>query len=246
MPLPFWVPPQVSLVSPPLVLRESCTGVPPWHGVSLYLLMKPGFEPGLGVGGEQRPHCRDPGVQLSLSPPRAGAAGGIRTLHRPPRLLTTAQLDYRPALTTEPALGGVRTTSTFVVDQPRCVFQDYGNAVIWLVVALEQGRWEQPRAGGVQGVSLCPPPTLLTPIPIPAAASTFNNSQRPGTPETAFQGFPEPVRAYMTLNATLGSYPCPKPDGDIAVLRVGSETSCTGDVTRPTCNGPLPTPGPYR
>ncbi|NXR31751.1 UPK3B protein, partial [Zosterops hypoxanthus] len=126
------------------------------------------------------------------------------------------QLDYRPALTTEPALGGVRTTSTFVVDQPRCVFQDYGNAVIWLVVALEQ------------------------------AASTFNNSQGPGTPETAFQGFPEPVRAYMTLNATLGSYPCPKPDGEIAVLRVGSETSCTGDVTRPTCNGPLPTPGPYR
>lgn len=83
MPPPFWVPPQVSLVSPPLVPWESCTGVPPWHGVSLYLLMKPGFEASLGVGGEQRPHCRDPGVQLSLSPPRAGAAGGIRTLHRP-------------------------------------------------------------------------------------------------------------------------------------------------------------------
>ncbi|NXI33383.1 UPK3B protein, partial [Sterrhoptilus dennistouni] len=156
------------------------------------------------------------------------------------------QLDYRPALTAEPVLEGVRTTSTFVVDQPRCVFEDYGNAVIWLVVALDQGRWEQSRAGDVQGASLCPPPTLLTPIPIPAAASTFNNSQRPGTSETAFQGFPDAVRAYMTLNATLGSYPCPKPDGEIAVLRVGSETSCIGDVTRPTCNGPLPIPGPYR
>lgn len=50
----------------------------------------------------------------------------------------------------------------------------------------------------------------------------------------------------MTLNATLGSYPCPKPDGEIAVLRVGSETSCTRDEMRPTCNGPLPGPGPYR
>ncbi|NXN02278.1 UPK3B protein, partial [Sylvia borin] len=127
-----------------------------------------------------------------------------------------AQLGYRPALTTEPLLGGVTTGSTFVVDQPRCVFNDYGNAVIWLVVALDQ------------------------------AASSFNNTERPGSSETAFQRFPDPVRAYMTLNATLGSYPCPKPEGEIAVLRVGSETSCTEDVTRPTCNGPLPVPGPYR
>uniref|UniRef100_A0A8C3U9P2 Uroplakin 3B n=1 Tax=Catharus ustulatus TaxID=91951 RepID=A0A8C3U9P2_CATUS len=63
---------------------------------------------------------------------------------------------------------------------------------------------------------------------------------------TAFQGFPDPVRAYMTLNATLANYPCPKPAGEITVLRVGSETSCAQDVTRPTCNGPLPSPGPYR
>uniref|UniRef100_A0A8C3QER7 UPK3B protein n=1 Tax=Cyanoderma ruficeps TaxID=181631 RepID=A0A8C3QER7_9PASS len=127
-----------------------------------------------------------------------------------------AQLKYRPALTTEPLLEGVTTTSTFVVDQPRCIFKDYDNAVIWLVVALDQ------------------------------ATSSFNNTARPETSETAFQGFPDPVRAYMTLNATLGSYPCPKPEGDITVLRVGSETSCTHDVTRPTCNGPLPGPGPYR
>ncbi|NXR75117.1 UPK3B protein, partial [Pycnonotus jocosus] len=127
-----------------------------------------------------------------------------------------AHLAYRPALTKEPQLEGVKTASTFVVDQPRCVFQNYSNAVIWLVVALNQ------------------------------AASSFNNSAGPGTSETAFQRFPDPVRAYMTLNVTLGSYPCPKPDGDIAVLRVGSETSCIQDDTRPTCNGPLPHPGPYR
>ncbi|NXI10611.1 UPK3B protein, partial [Irena cyanogastra] len=127
-----------------------------------------------------------------------------------------AQVGPRPALTQDPPLEGVTTASTFVLDQPRCVFDNYGNADIWLVVALDQ------------------------------ATSSFNNSAGPGTPETAFQSFPAPVRAYMTLNATLGSYPCPKPAGDIAVLRVGSETSCAQDVTRPTCNGPLPGPGPYR
>ncbi|NXT65966.1 UPK3B protein, partial [Chaetops frenatus] len=127
-----------------------------------------------------------------------------------------AQLRYRPALTQKPPLEGLTTASTFVLEQPRCVFQDYGNADIWLVVALDQ------------------------------ATSAFNNTAGPGTPETAFQSFPDPVRAYMTLNATLGSYPCPKPAGDITVLRVGSETSCARDVTRPTCNGPLPGPGPYR
>ncbi|NXQ58910.1 UPK3L protein, partial [Anthoscopus minutus] len=127
-----------------------------------------------------------------------------------------AQLRYKPALTQDPRLEGLTTASTFVVDQPHCVFKDYGDAEIWLVVALDQ------------------------------ATSSFNNSAGPGTSETAFQSFPNPVRAYMTLNATLGSYPCPKPAGDIRVLRVGSETSCAQDETRPTCNGPLPGPGPYR
>ncbi|XP_032934318.1 uroplakin-3b-like protein 2 [Catharus ustulatus] len=126
------------------------------------------------------------------------------------------QLGYTPALTQEPVLGGQTTASTFVLDQPRCIFNNYGNADIWLVVALD------------------------------GATSNFSNTARPGTPETAFQGFPDPVRAYMTLNATLANYPCPKPAGEITVLRVGSETSCAQDVTRPTCNGPLPSPGPYR
>ncbi|NWH39993.1 UPK3B protein, partial [Chloropsis hardwickii] len=126
------------------------------------------------------------------------------------------QLEYKPALTQSPPLEGVTTASTFVLDQPRCVFDEFGDAVIWLVVALDQ------------------------------AASTFDNSAEPGTNETAFQSFPDPVRAYMTLNATLASYPCPKPAGDITVLRVGSETSCARDETRPSCNGPLPGPGPYR
>ncbi|KFP76765.1 Uroplakin-3b-like, partial [Acanthisitta chloris] len=125
------------------------------------------------------------------------------------------KVKYTPALTKTP-LKGLKTTSTFVLEQPRCVFGDYKNAVIWLVVATDKG------------------------------ASTFNNSVMPGTNETAYQGFPDPVPAYMTLNLTLANYACPKPKGEITVLRVGSETSCVGNETRPTCNGPLPGPGPYR
>ncbi|XP_041881708.1 uroplakin-3b-like protein 1 isoform X1 [Corvus kubaryi] len=127
-----------------------------------------------------------------------------------------AKLSYKPALTQNPRLEGTTTASTFVLDQPRCIFGSYDTSDIWLVVALDK------------------------------AAFTFNNTAAPGTNETAFQRFPKSVSAYMTLNATLANYPCPKPAEDITVLRVGSETSCARDETRPTCNGPLPGPGPYR
>ncbi|KAM6048925.1 uroplakin-3b-like protein 1 isoform 2-T2 [Theristicus caerulescens] len=133
-----------------------------------------------------------------------------------PILLRREKLPYTPTLAHTP-LGGLTTTSTFVLEQPRCVFtklQD--NAVIWLVVA------------------------------VPKAVENFNNSVGPGTPERAFQGFPGSADAYMTLNTTILNYPCPKPPGEITVLRVGSETGCIKDETRPTCNGPLPGPGPYR
>ncbi|NXL60305.1 UPK3L protein, partial [Chordeiles acutipennis] len=123
---------------------------------------------------------------------------------------------YKPKLA-DPSLGGLKTTSTFVLEQPRCVFDKVqGDIVIWLVVA------------------------------VPEAVPRFNNSVGPGTPERAFQGFPTSAPAYMTLNTTLLNYPCPKPPGDITVLRVGSETTCTKDKKRPTCNGPLPGPGPYQ
>ncbi|XP_064533862.1 uroplakin-3b-like protein 1 isoform X2 [Pseudopipra pipra] len=125
------------------------------------------------------------------------------------------RVGYTPSLTKSPVLEGLTTGSTFVLDQPRCVFDKYSNADIWLVVALE------------------------------STAANFSNSVAPGTAESAFQNFPNSVPAYMTLNATLANYPCPKPAGDITVLRVGSETSCIQDAARPTCNGPLSGPGPY-
>ncbi|KAM6402953.1 uroplakin-3b [Rhynochetos jubatus] len=126
------------------------------------------------------------------------------------------KIGYKPTLSNH-SLGGLTTTSTFALEQPRCVFPEkLSDAVIWLVVA------------------------------VPEAVSDFDNSVGPGTPERAFQGFPTNPLAYMTLNTTLLNYPCPGSSGEITVLRVGSETGCAGDAARPTCNGPLPGPGPYR
>ncbi|XP_075025211.1 uroplakin-3b-like protein 1 [Calonectris borealis] len=136
-------------------------------------------------------------------------------------LLATAhgleKVPYKPTLAGSP-LGGLTTASTFVLEQPRCVFTDVASdAVIWLVVA------------------------------VPEAVNTFNNSVEPGTPERDFHDFPTSTLAYMTLNTTNVNYPCPpSAPGEITVLRVGSETSCAGDTKRPTCNGPLPGPGPYQ
>ncbi|XP_009946622.1 PREDICTED: uroplakin-3b, partial [Leptosomus discolor] len=111
---------------------------------------------------------------------------------------------YTPTLA-DSSLGGLTTTSTFTLQQPRCVFnQTPDDAVIWLVVAL------------------------------PEAVPGFNNSVEPGTPERAFQEFPTSTPAYMTLNTTILNYPCPKPTGELTVLRVGSETSCATDERRPT------------
>ncbi|XP_053941373.1 uncharacterized protein LOC104058678 [Cuculus canorus] len=184
-------------------------------------------------GKRARPVCREPGraqecgrlvvfplgrsTQHPQSRPRHP---GTRTM-LPLLLLLLANahaqepLPYTPVLAS-PTLGGLITTSTFVLEQPRCVFDAYSDAVIWLVVA------------------------------IPSAVPNFNDSLEPGTPERSFQGFPTTAPAYLTLNTTLLNYPCQKPSGEITVLRVGSETSCTTDETRPTCNGPLPGPGPYR
>ncbi|XP_025021007.1 uroplakin-3b-like [Python bivittatus] len=50
--------------------------------------------------------------------------------------------------------------------------------------------------------------------------------------------------AYMTMKSTLSQYPCKGKAGN--VLRVGNESSCKSDDRRTHCNGPLPSPGPYR
>ncbi|NXG31049.1 UPK3L protein, partial [Dromaius novaehollandiae] len=124
-------------------------------------------------------------------------------------------IDYVPTLANE-TLEGRITTSTFVLEQPRCVFTDAQPSThIWLVVALD------------------------------AAAERFDASTMPETPRLAFQTFPSNT-AYATLGTSIANYPCPPRPGDFTVLRVGSETACRSDPNRPSCNGPLPGPGPYR
>uniref|UniRef100_A0A8C9L8Z0 Uroplakin 3B n=1 Tax=Pavo cristatus TaxID=9049 RepID=A0A8C9L8Z0_PAVCR len=114
-------------------------------------------------------------------------------------------LSYIPALAGAD-LGGRVTGSTFVLEQPRCIFDKYDSADIWLVVATE---------------AVLP----FTTIPIPH--------------------FPANTSAYLTLGAMQYHYRCPEPNGELTVLRVGSETSCANNTSVPNCNGPLPGPGPY-
>ncbi|XP_043819067.1 uroplakin-3b [Dromiciops gliroides] len=48
---------------------------------------------------------------------------------------------------------------------------------------------------------------------------------------------------YMTLKLSPDLYPCEKKD--IAILRVGNDTSCFRNLSQEHCNAPLPVPGPY-
>ncbi|XP_063147176.1 uroplakin-3b-like protein 1 [Candoia aspera] len=121
-------------------------------------------------------------------------------------------VNYIPHLTSE-EMGGKITASTFVLEQPRCVFNESVVNMIWLVVALSKD------------------------------VDKFVNPKAPeGLPYQSF----EKNSYYMTLNTTTSNYPCPEKSDQITVLRVGSETACVLDHSRPDCNGPLPGPGPYR
>lgn len=85
----------------------------------------------------------------------------------------------------------------------------------------------------------------FTAIPIPAGKSNFSDSAEPEMPEWSFQRFPANTSAYLTLGTMQYHYRCLEPNGELTVLRVGSETSCAHDASVPNCNGPLPGPGPY-
>ncbi|KAM6242107.1 uroplakin-3b-like [Porphyrio hochstetteri] len=52
------------------------------------------------------------------------------------------------------------------------------------------------------------------------------------------------ARSYMTLETAAAAFACPAPSP--AFLRVGGDTGCGGQGSRDPCNGPLPSPGPYR
>ncbi|NXW02560.1 UPK3B protein, partial [Fregetta grallaria] len=52
------------------------------------------------------------------------------------------------------------------------------------------------------------------------------------------------AHSYMTLETAAAAYACSAPS--LAVLRVGGDTACGDRGGRDPCNGPLPSPGPYR
>ncbi|KAM9615408.1 uroplakin-3b isoform 1-T1 [Morphnus guianensis] len=52
------------------------------------------------------------------------------------------------------------------------------------------------------------------------------------------------ARSYMTLEMAAAAYACSAPSP--AVLRVGGDTACADQGGWDPCNGPLPSPGPYR
>ncbi|NWI85482.1 UPK3B protein, partial [Pitta sordida] len=52
------------------------------------------------------------------------------------------------------------------------------------------------------------------------------------------------AHSYMTLETAMATYSCSAPSP--AVLRVGDDTACRDQSRHDPCNGPLPSPGPYR
>ncbi|XP_062815450.1 uroplakin-3b [Anolis carolinensis] len=126
----------------------------------------------------------------------------------------TEVISYTPRVTDQ-SLAGKITASTFALEPPTCIFDQFVNASdhIWLVV------------------------TFIN------ATSKFKN---PATPQDV-PPYEELYHTYgyMTMRATLDSFPCRK-ERTTNVLRVGNESSCKNDDSRTHCNGPLPSPGPFR
>ncbi|XP_032057031.1 uroplakin-3b-like [Aythya fuligula] len=73
------------------------------------------------------------------------------------------------------------------------------------------------------------------------ASATFRNPpSRADVP--LYEGLPT-AHAYMTLETAAAAYACSVPG---PVLRVGGDAVCGGQHGQTACNGPLPSPGPYR
>ncbi|NXH10399.1 UPK3B protein, partial [Bucco capensis] len=74
------------------------------------------------------------------------------------------------------------------------------------------------------------------------ASATFRNPQTQAD-VPLYEGLPT-TGSYMTLEATAAAYTCSA--ASPGVLRVGDDTGCGGKGNQEPCNGPLPSPGPYR
>lgn len=87
-----------------------------------------------------------------------------------------------------------------------------------------------------------PSPQSLTRHLCRAASAAFRNPlSRADVPR--YKQLPT-ARSYMTLETAAAAYSCSAPSP--AVLRVGDDTACRDQGRQDPCNGPLPSPGPYR
>ncbi|XP_048207155.1 uroplakin-3b-like protein 1 [Perognathus longimembris pacificus] len=156
-------------------------------------------------------------------PWRCSAAMGLGSwLLQPLLLLTCVQpgtgverIGYMPRLWGA-SLAGVRTQSTFTLEQPLGQFNHTRISdldAIWLVVAL---------SNATQSFA---DPQRIEDSPVPA-------------------GFPHRSGFYLTLRASRAHYLDNRPSTQLRVLRVGNDTGCAPEKL--SCNTPLPGPGPYR
>lgn len=148
-----------------------------------------------------------------------------------------ALLPYEPRVPPGALLGKV-TATTFVLERPCCVFHRLANAsdTVWLVVAFANGEHPVQRGDIGDLCRGCSPLCLCH-----AASATFRNPpSRADVP--LYEGLPT-THAYMTLETAAAAYACSVPG---PVLRVGGDAACGGQHGQTACNGPLPSPGPYR
>ncbi|KAM9272436.1 uroplakin-3b-like [Morus bassanus] len=177
------------------------------------------------------------GVRRLLS----GAEHGVPLLTACPPALLPYVPRVPPAM-----LPGKLTATTFALERPCCVFDRHANTsdTVWLVVAFANGErlllqhMLPAMAGGRGGPSLQP----LTPCLCCTASAAFRNPpSRADVPP--YERLPT-THSYMTLETAAAAYACSAQSP--AILRVGGDTACRGQGGRDPCNGPLPSPGPYR
>ncbi|NWW77835.1 UPK3B protein, partial [Climacteris rufus] len=74
------------------------------------------------------------------------------------------------------------------------------------------------------------------------ASATFRNP--PSRADVPLYKQLPTARSYMTLETATAAYSCSAPSSPF--LRVGGDTACRDQGRQDPCNGPLPSPGPYR
>ncbi|NWR81446.1 UPK3B protein, partial [Centropus unirufus] len=139
------------------------------------------------------------------------------------------------------ALPGKLTATTFALERPCCVFDRHAAAsdTVWLVVAFANG---EARGHAPWGWGRGDPRHGRSARCVPAASAAFRNPpSRASVPRYA--QLPT-ARSYMIPEATAATSACSSPHA--AVLRVGGDTACGDRGGQDPCNGPLPSPGPYR